>query len=616
MRTFSLGLAAALTLGTASLATSYCGENDKKGSQPDDIVIIKASSAVPPGMVAIPGGRTLIGSKPKAVEELLQNQSYHGYARTLDGETPQWRADVKAFTIGKYEITNEQYLRFVKASGHQPPEHWGQAAVFAAQTEHGRIEAEKAKAAKERGETYKRIKWTDQLKEQWWAENWSSSDWAVPEGLDNCPVVFVDYTDARDYAEWAGMRLPTEEEWIRAARADKDQWFPWGDEWEAKGRAHTTELGRTKLFPVGSFPNGASPYGAFDMAGSVWEWTTSPYSSYPKYKTNKFKVKKTGSRKGNTLEPTPVWDSNQRVVKSGAFQFGLLASRVTTRRATDRNQTADGLGFRIATSAQPGRDVAETLWRTTIKNSPLRDGGESFDFDAVIGLDRWTTFDEQGKRAEGYGVVDGYEHIIFVPRFELDEAPGGELNRASRVSPVLFGYLSTSIPFAEPALPAGDYIVAYREKGTLLANADEVVEEEAPVEDEGEGGGEEGGDEPEADAEDEIPLDLLTPEQRMFRQINLKEHLLIFIDATTGEYVDSILTKKATGVKDKKSTPMGVSIERIKVWVGLLAADKVQEEHDWMTIDAKVRRSAKSRVIPIQLRLRFQNDTIGTGWRR
>ncbi|MEM1452930.1 MAG: SUMF1/EgtB/PvdO family nonheme iron enzyme [Planctomycetota bacterium] len=611
MRTFSIGLALALTATASDVAAACTPQKDDPAVSTEGI-LISAEKSPPPGMVFVEGGKALIGSKPKDLEELLQTPSYQGYKRTLDGETPQHKVTVGPFFIGKYEVTNEQYLEFVKATGHRPPEHWGQEAIFAAQTEFGRLEAEKVKAAKERDEKYTRRKWTERLREEWWSKNWKEAEWSIPEGLENRPVVFTNYQDARAYANWSGMRLPTEQEWIRAARGDEEQWFPWGNEWEAKGRAHTTELQQQKLFPIGSFPNGASPFGVMDMAGSVWEWTTSPYRSYPKYKTNKFKVKKTGSRKKEILEVTPVWDANQRVVMGGAFQFGLLAARVTTRRATDRTQTADGLGIRIAVSATPARDKVESIWENVIQNATLRGNGESFDRNAVVGLDRWTANSAtvEGKRPEGYAFATRYEHIAFVPRNELDLAAGPELRTESRITPVLFGYFTTTVPFADPPLAPGEYIVAYRGKGTIITDRNAADSEEETAGEGAEGEGEKPKD------EDEIPLELLTPEQRMLRQIDLQENLLIFMDATTSEYVASIKTSKPVDKKDKKDIPNGVALERKSVWVGETARDRVKEIHDTLTFDVKVRRTAKSRVLPVQIQMRVENDMIGKGWRR
>ena len=226
-----------------------------------------------------------------------------------------------------------------------------------------------------------------------------------------------------------------------------------------------------------------------------------------------------------------------------------------------------------------------------------------------MGIDRYSTKSVEGSRPEGYAVIDGYEYAVFVPRNELAQSPGGELNRASRVAPVLFGYFSTTIPFAEPKLDPGNYLVAYRGKGKVISTEEEAVEEEA----------DDAAEEEEAPVEidDKTPLELLTPEQRLLRQIDLTENLIIFMDAETGEYVASMKTSKAQDQKDNKRTSVaGVSADQKVVWVGATVKEKVQETHDFLTFDAKVRRTAKSRIIPISLRMRVENGAIGSGWRR
>jgi formylglycine-generating enzyme required for sulfatase activity/energy-coupling factor transporter ATP-binding protein EcfA2 len=135
---------------------------------------------------------------------------------------------VAAFQVDKYPVTNAQYKRFVDATKHSAPRHW-------------------------EGGMY-------------------------PDGKAVHPVVHVTWHDAVSYADWADKRLPTEEEWEKAARGTNGREYPWGD-W-AEGRCNTRESGIGDTTPVGQYsPGGDSPYGCVDMAGNVWEWTSSEYET-------------------------------------------------------------------------------------------------------------------------------------------------------------------------------------------------------------------------------------------------------------------------------------------------------------------------------------------------
>jgi len=132
--------------------------------------------------------------------------------------------ELSGFWIDKAPVTNAEYARFVAETGHTPPEHW-----------QGKI---------------------------------------PPKEIADHPVTYVTWHDAIVYAEWAGGRLPTEQEWEKAARGTDGRKYPWG-EW-AEGRCNSEEAGIRGTTPVGQYsPQGDSPYGCVDMAGNVWEWTTS-----------------------------------------------------------------------------------------------------------------------------------------------------------------------------------------------------------------------------------------------------------------------------------------------------------------------------------------------------
>jgi formylglycine-generating enzyme required for sulfatase activity len=87
----------------------------------------------------------------------------------------------------------------------------------------------------------------------------------------NQPVVGVSFFEAEAYCRFAGRRLPSEEEWERAARGDAGLRYPWGEAFEPERALHRA-TGYRHTLPVGCFPGGVSPYGLFDAAGNVWEW--------------------------------------------------------------------------------------------------------------------------------------------------------------------------------------------------------------------------------------------------------------------------------------------------------------------------------------------------------
>ena len=93
---------------------------------------------------------------------------------------------------------------------------------------------------------------------------------------DDHPVVNVTWYDAKVYCDWAGASLPTEAQWEKAARGTDGRAFPWGNQWDAT-KANSLESRLQATTPVGSYPEGASPYGALDMAGNVWEWCADYY---------------------------------------------------------------------------------------------------------------------------------------------------------------------------------------------------------------------------------------------------------------------------------------------------------------------------------------------------
>ncbi|WP_419191213.1 formylglycine-generating enzyme family protein [Saltatorellus ferox] len=593
---------ALLTAGTG-LAIGSTNGSATAGSMGDDTLTVSPSEELPPGMIDLKGGKVTMGSTPKAIEELMTNASNQKMIRVLDGETPEHSSRVGSFAIGKYEVTNEQYLEYVKATGKRPPENWAGKALDEARAAFGKAEAEKAMADK----SYDRQKWDEAKKDAWWRSNWQEVDWAIPEGQEAMPVCYIDFDDAVGYARWAGLRLPTEEEWVFAARSDKKSVFPWGDDWNGEKRAHTSETGSEKPRPVGSFPDGASPFGVQDMAGSVWEWTADPYNPFKDFKPNTYKFKKSSGKEKVT--PEPNFNSSFRIIKGGSPQVPMLAARIATRQGAKRTQTTNAVGMRVASSVTPGVDRARAIWETDVQPSQARTQGEVFDFDGVVALDRWSA-DTPDKRADGYSVIKGYDHILFAPRNEFETTPGGELNRESRKQPVVLGIFATTVPILEPALAPGTYFVAYREKGRMMVSgAEEMPAEGDEKKKEGDDEGE--GEDETPEAGDEIPLELLTPAERLLRQIDLKKDLLIFTTVDTGEYVTSMeFPQIKTDVKATKADDGEIIFSKKAAFDE--NKEKIQE--DWMKFKANIRRSS-SRVIPIEFDMKVDGAALGTKWR-
>lgn len=199
------------------------------------------------------------------------------------GETklPLRRVAVSPFYIGETEVTNQQYANFVEATGRSAPAVW--------------------KAGK------------------------------FPPGTGDEPVVGVTWKDAADYCEWLGkeinaeVRLPSEAEWMRAARGNADNKYPWGNEWNDEAASSAETQG--KVLKVKSFPAGRSPSGAFEMIGNVWEWTS------------ELAVDEFG-------KPILYGKSQQRIIKGGSAKEDRQYLTVEARAPRPEDRPSDLLGFR------------------------------------------------------------------------------------------------------------------------------------------------------------------------------------------------------------------------------------------------------------------------------
>ena len=127
---------------------------------------------------------------------------------------------------------------------------------------------------------------------------------------DDHPIVNVNWEDADAYCRWVGGYLPSEAQWEKAARGGDGRKYPWGNEWDnSRLQCSKKKYADAKsTAPVGSFLGGASPYGALDMAGNVWEWCADWYEEdYPKSAPNK--------------NPTGPAQGSRRVLRGGSWYF-------------------------------------------------------------------------------------------------------------------------------------------------------------------------------------------------------------------------------------------------------------------------------------------------------
>ncbi len=209
-------------------------------------------------------------------------------------EMPQHAVTMDAFWIDQTEVSNGQYALCVKAKACKPP-----------------------------------IRYTSNIHDHYYNNT----------PFDDYPVIYVSWTSAEAYCRWAGRRLPTEAEWEKAARGTDGRIYPWGNSMPDESLLNFNNLLKD-VTKDASYPSGASPYGALDMAGNVWEWVADWYGM------NYYS-------ESPAANPTGPASGTQRVLRGGSWHYDAAGVRTAYRFQKEPTFASYEIGFRCATSTAP-----------------------------------------------------------------------------------------------------------------------------------------------------------------------------------------------------------------------------------------------------------------------
>jgi formylglycine-generating enzyme len=281
---------------------------DKEAAQPTAPAVVMPAVVPRRGpidfdWVTIPAGEFLMGSN-KMVDKLA-----------YDDETPQHTLYLPEYRIARVPVTVVQFAAFVGARGHTT-------------------------TAEVQGSAW-----------SWTGSDWKEikgSDWAHPRGPESSvrakqdhPVTCVSWHDATAFCQWAGARLPTEAEWEKAARGTDGRIWPWGN-WEPNGGVCNFNMAVGDTTPVERNPDGKSPFGLLDVAGNVWEWTSSLWGRGRDKPEFGYPYDATDGR-----EDPSAADTVRRVLRGGSFGNGVRVMRCAYRLRYSPLDRDINSGFRV-----------------------------------------------------------------------------------------------------------------------------------------------------------------------------------------------------------------------------------------------------------------------------
>jgi len=242
-----------------------------------------------------------IEQKSVEIKGGIYTMGYNGSDYCYDVELPEHKVCLNYYKIDTFPVTNSQYLQFIDDGGYEDFKFW----------------------LSDGWEKVKQEKWTapmywEKENEQWFIQDFLGKRKVNP----NEPVCHVSFYEADAYSKWAGKRLPTEAEWEKAACWDEQKQtktiFPWGNDEPSENHANLLESYLWAQTEIGSYPDGKSPAGCYQMIGDVWEWTASEFVGYPGFKTR-------------FDEYNDKWFTNQKVLRGGSFGTPRMSIRGSYR---------------------------------------------------------------------------------------------------------------------------------------------------------------------------------------------------------------------------------------------------------------------------------------------
>jgi formylglycine-generating enzyme required for sulfatase activity len=292
-----------------------------------------------PEMVTISAGVFEMGTSDED-EENLKEQIASAYS----DEKTRHPIFVSEFSIGKHPVTNAEFRLFWVQKGYETEAYWNEDGW---KWRIGTWDTDLSWLPDDKDLQRRYREWLEERPVQRRSQPffWEDPHWNAP----NLPVVGVSWFEAEAYTNWLKVitgkpyRLPTEAEWEKAARGPQNSLWPWGNAWDGAlcnnaDKDTKEKLGRTS--PVGMYPNGASPCGAQDMTGNVWEWC------YDWYAEDTYK-----NRSGQDVKnPTGPESGAARVVRGGSWGYYRYDARCAVRSGLEPVLFSYFLGFRLVLS--------------------------------------------------------------------------------------------------------------------------------------------------------------------------------------------------------------------------------------------------------------------------